>query len=272
MLGRIDGLPRGDEPTDELFFDHPRTWGAGFDDQLYDFTFVHDVDGDGADDLLADVAWEGARQYALASGATLINSDSAALTDLLVLGEPYLNGQWGAPEGGTALGDADRDGADDVLSYVSYDDGTTSTQVRCLGLVSGAALGAGTDLWGAVLTELCEEEDATVGGQFASTVSDVDDDGLRDALVSVTSDHDPNQVCLLASSRFPTSGRGDLMEALGPCYAGDGNVIGDAAVADLSRDDVPELHVRYEDRRGDGLDSILSLDGFLVPWDDASKW
>lgn len=269
IRGRTTYFPRGEEAGTEIWFDYTTDEE---DDEYNSIDLVHDLDGDGADDALASIIVDPGQQYSVVSGPSLAEMAGAPITDVFPLTAVDETIRWLPLDDGRRIGDVDGDGIGDVGAWARWED---DADTDCFSVLSGSALAAAAPAAEVVLTELCREDGWSLTDDSNFRMShDIDGDGLLDGLFRVGySPDDRDPLCILPTTRLPLGGR-VYLEALGPCFTADRDewLQGYHNLADLDDDGIPEFHFFYEDRRGAGLDSMFSLGGFEIPWDDPSKW
>lgn len=253
-------LPSGGSYADEVWFES----------FAYDSTMLPDLDGDGLGEAAVSEyisVTAHTSSFILVPPELLQDRVSGTLvTDGDVLSSVQYLGKYFVDES-SAVGDVNGDGQVDVTIGVSFDgDGDGEPEE-----------GSSVYLYGDTRLRM-GTLDEHIGGEVRGYVSrrttdDIDQDGLRD--VALNCHDDDYATCLIASSQRPLSGWEDLQDVRPYCFTTEGeNWVSPGTAVDLDGDGLPEIiDGSYETWCGGvKCGSILVSPGFVIPFDDDSKW
>jgi hypothetical protein len=269
LLGRTDDLPNGGSIADEITL-----WKSdGVPDDAAYVEIAADMNGDGS----LEIAFEGNGDLGVVNGSEVAAADGGILADWATFLQTDQTAGPEFPSPDAVPGDLDGDGLDEtILVYqgLANDEGARDGDEACYHFVSGPpALVSGTVADGTVATA-CVDNPVT-GAEYLG--ADVDFDGLRDLVVAWDTDFtdalgnytDTDYLtCVLPTSRLALGGRVEVQD-VSLCLTG-----GVGTTADLDDDGLPEFvfapteaETTYE-----SAGRIDVLPGFLIPWNDATRW
>jgi hypothetical protein len=270
VRGRTDAPQYGASIAEEITL-----WKS--DGRVDDASWVRigpDMDGDGAREVVFDAPDHG---LGFVAGGDVVSADGGILADwttVLLQEEAGFGPEFPGPD--AVPGDLDGDGLDElILVYQGLPnaEGSRDGDESCYYYLSGAAA-AGTIASGTVATA-CVDNNAT-GAEYLG--EDVDGDGVRDLVPAWTTDftdaaggeHDNDHLsCILPSSRLALGGRVEVRD-VSLCYSG--GIVG--ATVDLDGDGLAELLAAPIDAvtTHEQAGRVDVLPGFMIPWEDATKW